>query len=310
MAHNLNNIKPAAQHVLVFGPPKSGKTQILANLAEQGFKLIWFDLENGSSTLLKLSEEAKNNITLIKIMDTIEAPRAHGTIDKILKGGVFKICDAHGTVDCAICKRNNIFDDNHTELNIPTNHIEADSNTVYILDSASQLTTSINATVTINKDETYKEQFDDWAAQGKYLNRIFNRLQTSPNHWAVTAHEILAEREDGGKRLVPSIGTTNYAVNSAKFFDHVIYMDKVNLKHRAWSSTSYSNNVITGSRLDIEIERMEAPGLGDIFKGIPGIPSNSNSNKQQANNMLNNISNNSSGNKLSAILGAKKHDLK
>ncbi len=282
MAIDLNNSKPAEQHVLLFGPPKSGKTQLIAQLAEVGFNLVWFDLENGSSTLLKLSPEAKARITLVKIRDVIESPRAHATIDKISQGGTFKICDAHGTVNCAHCTKAGTFEDNHTLLEIPTSPLDADPNTIYVLDSASQLTISVNAVVTFGREETYKEQFDDWSAQGKYLNRILSRIQNSPNMWAVTAHELLAEREDSAKRIVPSIGTTNYAVNCAKFFDHVVYLDKVNMKHRAYSSTGYSNSVITGSRSDIAVESMAVPSLEDIFRGKSGAPSSQGANKAEA----------------------------
>ena len=41
-----------AQHVLVFGSPKSGKTQLIGELSKE-FNLIWFDIESGASTLLK-----------------------------------------------------------------------------------------------------------------------------------------------------------------------------------------------------------------------------------------------------------------
>lgn len=276
------------QHVLLFGPPKSGKTQLISKLAEH-YDLIWFDLEHGMDTLRKLPIEWQEKITLVGIRDTIDTPRAHGTIDKILKGGAFRICDDHGTVDCALCKKNQIAD-RWTEVEIPQRTDEESLKRIIVLDSLSQLTISVNATVTINRDETYKEQFDDWAAQGKYLNRMMSYIQNAPYHIACTAHELMAEREDGNKRIVPSIGTTNYAVNSAKFFGHVVYMDKVNMRHRAYSSTDYSNSVITGSRLDIAVEDMAEPDLLAIFQGkIPTEPRR----KQQAAAVLSSVSNNS-----------------
>ena len=252
------------QHVLVFGPPKSGKTRIIGELANQ-YKLIWFDLENGKDTLRQLPDDAKRNITYIGIRDTIDAPRAHATIDKIIKGGTFKICDIHGTVDCKHCTTNN--PTKFATISIPTESTIEAMQTIIVIDSASQLTMSVNGTITLGRDDTYKETFDDWAAQQKYLNRIFSYVQNAPFNIVMTAHEIEAEREDGSKRIVPSIGTKNYAVNSAKFFGHVIYMDKVNCKHRAWSATDYSNNVVTGSRLNVAVEDMDEPSLIPIFKG-------------------------------------------
>ena len=44
--------KSKAHRVLLFGPPKSGKTALAVQLARI-FKLHWFDLEDGVKTALK-----------------------------------------------------------------------------------------------------------------------------------------------------------------------------------------------------------------------------------------------------------------
>ena len=273
MPNLLDLQKSSAQKIIVFGPPKSGKTLLIGKLAVK-YQLIWFDLEYGVDTLRQLPRELQANITVIRIKDTLENPRAHATIDKIVKGGKFKICDDHGTVDCATClaKKDQA---SWTEVEIPAVENEDTLKKVVVIDSASQLTVSVNATVTLSRSETYKETFDDWAAQGKYLNRILSRIQQAPYHCIVTAHEVLAEREDGSKRIVPSIGTVNYASNCSKFFGHSVYVDKQNLKHRAWSDTTYSNNVLTGSRLNVKVEAMEVPDLLPMLTGevAPNLPS-------------------------------------
>ena len=147
----------------------------------------------------------------------------------------------------------------------------------------------------------------EYEFQMKYLNRILSSLQNAPFHVACTAHEIEAEREDGGVRIVPSIGTKNYAINSAKYFDHVIYMDKVNLQHKAYSDTGYSNRIVTGSRLDVALEGMQEMSLLPIFRGEAGVGKNQR--QQQAGHVLNNISEQVTANKPvkpTFQLGAKK----
>ena len=54
-------IASKSHRVLLFGPPKSGKTQLAGELSKE-YNLLWFDLENGVDTLLKLPEEQKERI--------------------------------------------------------------------------------------------------------------------------------------------------------------------------------------------------------------------------------------------------------
>lgn len=302
------------QKVLVFGPPKSGKTQLLGELAEE-FNLIWFDIEHGADTLLKLPQEYKENIELISVQDTIDYPRAHATIDKIVKGGDFHICDDHGSIDCTICTKN--MEASWSNIHIPTSISDGGTETIVVIDSASQLTTSVNSTcnkhlnssITLDWAPTRKDKdsMAEYDYQMKYLNRIFSSIQNAPFHVAVTAHEIEAEREDGGVRIVPSIGTKNYAISVSKYFGHIIYMDKVNLQHKAYSDTAYSNKIITGSRLDVALEGMNKMSLLPIFKGEAGVGKNQR--QQQAGHVLNNISEQVTANKPvkpTFQLGAKK----
>ena len=40
-------VKENPQSILVYGPAKSGKTQLVAGLVKRGYKLLWLDLEHG-----------------------------------------------------------------------------------------------------------------------------------------------------------------------------------------------------------------------------------------------------------------------
>src|SRR5579863_7515241 len=101
----LSEKKTAATHtVLLFGPPKSGKTELAGRLAEH-FNLIWFDLENGWTTLSKLPAEWQDRVEVISLQDTPTYPIAIETLMKVLTGKEHYICEEHGKVACGLCKK-------------------------------------------------------------------------------------------------------------------------------------------------------------------------------------------------------------
>ena len=258
------------QHIMLFGPPKSGKTTLIGNLAKQGFKLLWLDLEKGISTLLKgdLSKEDLDNIQYVGIKDTRPEPIAHATIDKLIRGGeTWQICEEHGRIDCPVCKREKA---EFQEVTVPKTWGPQWYDWVLVIDSGTQLSMSITNTLLKGKDVDYQETLHDFRNQGNYLNRIMTYLQQAPFHVIMTAHEIEAEREDSKLRIVPSLGSRNYAITCGKFFDHIVYLDKVNNKHKAYSSTEYSNTILTGSRLGVRIEDMAEASLAELITGQSG----------------------------------------
>lgn len=254
--------KPATKHhhVLLFGPPKSGKTQLAGQLAEE-FNIIYFDLENGIDTLLKLPEEWKERVEVISLPDTRSYPIAIETMLKVIKGGKVSICEAHGKVSCPVCTKNSS----------PVIEIELStlpSNTVVIVDSLTQLTNSAIAHITKGTDDLYKLQQDDWGNLGKLLDIFMSHVQQAPFHIVCISHETEVEMVDGKNKIVPTAGTRNFSRNTAKYFDEVIYCEVKNGKHVAGSSTKYSNKILTGSRLGNEIEALgENISLLPIFKG-------------------------------------------
>jgi AAA domain len=262
------------QKIMLFGGPKVGKTTLIGQLASK-FKLIYFDLENGSGSLWKLPDECLENITLVKVQSSYENPRAFATIDKIVKGGNFNICETHGTVDCVVCKKNP--DAVFINVSIPTEVNEETLKTVVVIDSGTELSNMINfgvlklAGIKINPDsEPYKEQFDEYGHYRKFLDNIFENIQHGKFNCIVTAHvcEILSNDRKRVVKIVPSIGTRPYASNVGKFFGHVIFGDVVNGKHKFQSSTGFSNIITTGSHFDIDIS--EDATLEPFFTGQYG----------------------------------------
>lgn len=261
----LNTLHKSSTHrCMIFGPPKSGKTQLAGALSEH-FNLIWIDMENGHETLFKLPEEGQSRIELINLPDTRSYPIAIETCLKLVKGPV-DICDKHGKAGCMLCKKNNE----------PTVHVDlanAGPDTIVVFDSSTQLTNSAIANITKNQPDDYKLQHDDWGNLGKLMDIFFSHIQQANYNCIVISHEIEAEQEDGKSVLVPVGGTRNFSRNVAKYFDHVIYAQKKNKKHVFASSTTYANNILTGSRTDVALENAgEEASLLSIFKPEAVVP--------------------------------------
>jgi hypothetical protein len=256
----LTELKKSTVHrVCIFGPPKSGKTQLVGKLAEH-FNLLWFDFEDGYKPLLKLPIEWQERIEIIKIPDTKIFPIGIETILKVIKGDKQFICVAHGKCSCPLCK----------QANAPVQEVELnalDNSWIVVFDSGTQIAQSAMNKIILDKNETYKPQWDDYAAQGHLMYKLLSQMQQAPYNLIFITHEEETELEDGSKRITPVSGSAKFSKNTAKFFDDVIYSRVANRKHTFGSATTYLANVITGSRTDLRIEDSpDAPDLMQIFK--------------------------------------------
>lgn len=257
----------AARKILVYGPPKTGKTELVAALAEK-YKLYWFDLEDGIKSVFtspRIKQEWLDNIEYFHIPDTQVFPVAIETMLKIIKGGTKSICHTHGIVDCVRCKPLNSENANIIDLTQFT------SNDILVIDSVSQLASSAMNYIMrdfIMKDNYDKKaEWDDYAKQGRVMDRIFSIFQQAPFNVVCISHEQLVEQEDGKKKLVPIGGTSQFSKTFAKYFDDVVYCEIVNKKHKFASSTSYSNSITVGSRTGVKLEDLgESPKLLEFFK--------------------------------------------
>lgn len=247
------------KRVLLFGAPKSGKSYLAGKLANK-YKLIWFDLENGHSTLFQLPQAAQENIELINLPDTRAWPVAIGTMLKVIQGRPAKICEAHGKIDCAICAK----------AGAPFTAVDLsslDDQTIVVIDSLTQLTNSAIAHITSKQDEDYKLQYDDWGNLGRLMDLFLSHIQQAPFHVVCITHETEAEMEDGKTKLVPTAGTRSFSRNTAKYFDEAIYLEVKAGKHVAASSTTYNPRILTGSRTGMKLESSADASLIPIFDG-------------------------------------------
>lgn len=249
--------------VLVYGEPKSGKTELVGALSSK-FDLLYFDLENGYATLLKLPQSQQGRIELISIPDTKVFPIAIETMLKVISGNRTEICELHGKVNCPICKKDGA----------PVSVVELNSlgdSTIVVVDSLTQLSNSAMNHLTKTQDDTYKPEWADYRNQGQLLDKFLSQIQQAKYNICCITHVVETELEDGRKKLVPVCGTTAFSRNTAKYFDHVVYCEVKNKKHNFASSTCYSSNVMSGSRTDVVIEGKVIPTLLDIFTTLAPI---------------------------------------
>ena len=256
-----------SHRVLLFGPPKSGKSLLAGKLSSE-FNLLWVDMENGHDVLFQLPTAQQEKIEIVSLPDTRIYPIAIETCLKLIRGSKGSICESHGKWDCAVCKKDSAA---IIQVELSTQALD----TIVVFDSLTQLTNSAISHITKNQPDDYKLEYDDWAKLGKLMDTFLSQVQQAGFHVLCISHETEAEMEDGKNKLVPTAGTRNFSRNSAKYFDEVIYCEVKNKRHIAASSTLYSGNILTGSRSGAVLEGQVDASLIPIFKGeVPKQPMN------------------------------------
>lgn len=240
--------------VLVYGPPKAGKTKLVgtaAKIPEIG-NVYWFDGENGSETLLHmgLSDEEMDKITIFKIRDTKEEPIFIETVLKAFSSKTpVQICDLHGRCNCAACKKEGL-------PTTPFCMAHCTHNDLVVLDSGSAAGDSAMAALCLGKDSMFKPGWDEYGIQSKWLGDILTVVQQATyTNFAFITHEICIENDEKKDIFFPLMGTKAFSMKCAKYFGTVCYVHKKMNKHVAGSSSTYLGDRVTGSRVNAHIEK-------------------------------------------------------
>lgn len=263
-ARTANKLKKSNHSILIYGPPKTGKSRLVATAAQipEIKKIYWIDIENGSEVItnMGLTEEELSKFIIFKIPDTRDEPRAIETVLKMFTSKLpIKVCDDHGIVNCDICAKANrpmetfsLKDCKHDEL--------------VVLDSGSQLGVSALNASCLGKGDKYKPQFEDWGNVGKWLSDALLIIQQAQfTNMVVITHELLTEGEDKVERIYPLMGTKAFSANVGRYFGTVAYTLFRLGKHAAASSSTFKPSLVTGSRIGATLEKSASPSMRDIL---------------------------------------------
>ena len=263
-----SNLSRPNHSILLYGPPKTGKTQLVGTAAKikEFDRIVWVDLENGSETLLHmgLTEEELDKIDLIRIPDTRETPRGCETVLKMFSAKEdIKICHSHGKVNCveAECKSS----DAYTIFNLR----KLTHKDLLVIDSGSQLGDSSLSMACLGKPLEFKPGWDEYGLSNKWLGDILSVIQQATfTNFVVITHEMITEEEVNGvkrDKIFPLMGTKAFCAKVSKYFGTVVYAEIKLGKHAAGSSTTYKANHVTGSRVNVKIEGSKDLSMRAIF---------------------------------------------
>lgn len=259
-----HNDVETSHRVLVSGLSGSGKSTLVAELANE-FNLIWIDLENSRDVLTKLPAAALDRINYIRLPDSASYPIAAQTLMSLFKNNKAVVCQKHGKDKCAICAKSG-----DPVENLDFTSLSAD--TIVVVDSITQLASSIFSYTTKDKPVEYKPERDDWGALRKYSEFFASQFQAFNGNLVCICHAVEAEMEDGRTKLVPSFGSKDMSSKIAKSFGDLVYCDVKNKMHTAISSSTASSVILTKSRSDFAIELLPKPSLLPLFRAVGTVP--------------------------------------
>lgn len=271
--------KSQAQHIMIFGDPGTGKSMLVLQLLEAGYKIKYFCIDGGipdgfvdskgKERLLKQNELERLEIFMLR--DTPSFQVGQQTFRKVIKGDSLNICDYHGQVNCSVCRKAELsfstvcLNDMHLDEIAVFDHLTAFSKSVLntLWDGE---TFSSNISGDAGKEDG--TSYTIFRQQGWLENDFLSRQQVAPFNTIVIAEQMMVEMEDNKKKLVPSCGTKDFSATVGSYFGNIIHASVVNGKHRFGSKSTYQNGVITKSRSGFEIEKMEVPSLAPLFLPI------------------------------------------
>ena len=220
------------KHILIWGPPRSGKTHIIATAAKSPHidNIYWFDLEKGLETVLYartisgeplLTPEEMAKIIPFQIPDSSETPYAAETILRTFRPGNSspKIDQSTGRVSTSSSA-------------VPFNLKACGDRDLVVIDSLSQLGDSILA-VSLNAN-TYKDLRKYYGDFTLDMIPILTAIQAAQTNIICATHTIskikmysnpiTKQQEEKILGTYPLCGSRNFSEGRvAKHFNYLLY---------------------------------------------------------------------------------------
>lgn len=257
---NLDDLTvPPTENIMIYGEPKSGKTELIGELTNHGYRLHIIDIEESYKTLLKLPSANKQNIEIYPLPDYPNNPLGARFMFNLVKNsGRSYVCKEHMVVNCPGCK------DKPKHINLDLRDLDPTKD-ILVVESANQLQMSVMSDILGVNRLRDKPEWDDFSRQGRTMEMILGFLQHAPISTIMTSHLLESEDATGAKGLYPIIGTRAYSINAGKFFDHIVYTKKEGIgNYRAFSSSKIAN-IQAASRYGIDISTSSPISLAPIF---------------------------------------------
>jgi len=215
------------KHILLWGPPFSGKTHVAATaiMAPQIKRVYWLDSENGLETLMYartssgkplLSDEHLAKVIPFNIADSTETPRFADTVLRTFRPGQSKpkVCTKHGTVGCKLCTDQVLF-----------NLKDCGDEDLVVIETGSQLADSVLAlSLNANNYKDLRKYYGDFTLD---MIPIVTAIQAARTNIIMTTHEIDLTKMSNGKETVietiPLCGSRNFSKKIAKYFNYRAY---------------------------------------------------------------------------------------
>jgi len=256
--------------ILVFGPPKSGKTRMVGTIAKmpEYDKVVWFDNENGIETLVSavnadgtplLTEAEMEKIEVIQMDDTKDSPLAAETMLKAFSSKKpVAICSTHGKVECKECK---VAKEEFISFSLPS----SDHRTAVVIDSLSQLGDSVFNLELLKYD--YNHNMKYWGEFYTDMGNLLSMVQTARCTVVAITHEISVEEDKTQKVLevAPLCGSKPFSRKIGKYFGHVIYKTIELKKYKAISTALWKPTVRAGTRTNVDVNALPDPTMADIL---------------------------------------------
>lgn len=260
------------EHVILYGPPKTGKTLAFGLLAEF-FNLLVFDGDKGLKALYdNLPKEMLKRIIPIRMVDTPDYPLFFRGMLKVVTGRKITLCLEHGIHECPICNKNTEAKSIQVELEaLPSNWVVGmDSQTQFVNSAIRHITLQVHTDAKTGKLKEipyeYKFERDQWMALKNIMDTFGSYVKDLRCPFVSISHETMVETEAGEKQLAPVSGSDNSSRGYAKFYGSVVFTRVVNGKHTYSSASTFNPKIQAGSRSNIALEKQGVPALLHLFR--------------------------------------------